>query len=168
MKVRHLCSMLILTILVLPPLRAADPVPPVRATDKAEEKPATPAPPAPSPDLAITRFSMSTDKPDRQNTVLHIRVENIGTAPSTHTGVIVDCRLPDKENQHCPGSAPPPRFPLPALATGEGRNFTVPLRRFLSSQGVKNRYEFRARVDTGARIQDSNRFNNFKKFEIVY
>lgn len=168
MKVRHLCAFLALTMLVLPPLRAADPAAPARATDKAGEKPSSPAPPAKLPDLAITRFSMSTDKPDRHKTVLHIRVENIGTAPSIRTGVIVDCRLPDKENRHCPGSTPPPRFPLPALGIGQGSDFKLPLRRFLPPAGEKERLELRARVDTGVRSQDSNRFNNFKKFEIVY
>jgi len=168
MKVQYLYACLLLAIPVTHTLHAADPAPSTRATDKAGEKPAPTVPAAKLPDLTVTKFVMNTEKLDRNKTILLIRVENIGTAPSARTGVIVDCRLPDKENQHCPGTTPPPRFHLPALAIGEGRNFTVPLRHLLPHAGKKDRHELRARVDTGVRIQDGNRYNNFRKLEIVY
>ncbi len=166
MKVRHRYVLLLLALIVTHPLPAADPS--TRAADKAGEKTSPSAPAAKLPDLAVTKFVMNTDKLDRHKTILLIRVENIGTAPSARTGVIVDCRLPDKENRHCSGTTPPPRFHLPALAIGDGRNFTIPIRKLLPNAGKNARHEFRARVDTGVRVQDSNRYNNFKKIEIVY
>lgn len=168
MIARQLFVLLVLSVASPILAVAADKTPAGPAADKAGEKSAPAAPPAKLPDLAITKFAMSTEKPDRNKTVLLIRVENIGTAPSTRTGVIVDCRLPDKENRHCHGSMPPPRFHLEPLAIGQGRDFKLPLKRFLQIVGNQERHELRARVDTGVRIQDSNRFNNFKKFEIIY
>ena len=168
MKVRHLYAFLLLAMSATHALHAADPASSARGTDKAGEKPATTLPAAKLPDLAVTKFAMNTDKVDRQTTILLIRMENIGPAPSARTGVIIDCRLPDKENRHCPGSTPPPRFHLPPLAVGHGSDFKLPLRRFLSPAGNKDRHELRAGVDTGTRIPDGNRFNNFKKLEIVY
>src|SRR3989344_663121 len=159
MKVHHRCTLLLLAMFVTHPLPAAD---------KAGEKSSPTAPAAKLPDLAVTKFVMNTEKLERNKTILLIRVENIGTAPSARTGVIVDCRLPDKENRHCPGTTPPPRFHLPALAIGDGRNFTIPIRKLLPNTGKNDRHELRARVDTGVRIQDGNRYNNFRKLEIVY
>lgn len=150
------------------PLYAADPAPAAKTAEKTAEKSPDAGPAIKLPDLAVTKFAMSTEKVDRNRTILLIRVENIGAVPSARTGVIVDCRLPDKDNQHCPGTTPPPRFHLPALAVGAGRDFTLPLRHLLPQIGKKDRHELRARVDTGVRIQDSNRYNNFKKLEIVY
>ncbi len=149
-------------------LYAADPAPAAKSAVKTGEKPPDPGPAIKLPDLAVTKFAMSTEKVDRNRTILLIRVENIGAVSSARTGLIVDCRLPDKDNQHCLGTAPPPRFHLPALAVGEGRDFTLPLRHLLPQVGKNDRHELRARVDTGVRIQDSNRYNNFKKLEIVY
>lgn len=166
MKVRHRYALLLLALIVTHPLPAADPS--TRAADKVGEKAPPPAPAAKLPDLAVTKFAMNTEKLERNKTILLIRVENIGTAPSARTGLIVDCRLPDKEFRHCPGTTPPPRFPLPTLAIGDGRNFTIPIRKLLPNAGKNDRHELRARVDTGVRVQDSNRFNNFKKLEIVY
>ena len=168
MKARHLCAFLLLVIPATPALYAADPAPVAKTAVKTGEKPPDPGPAIKLPDLAVTKFTMNTEKVDRNRTILHIRVENIGAVPSARTGLIVDCRLPDKNNQHCLGNTPPPRFHLPALAVGGGRNFTVPLRRLLPQIGKKDRHELRARVDTGVRVQDSNRYNNFRKLEIIY
>ena len=165
MKNRGLSALVLLTVLYgIPALYAADPAP----AGKSGEKSPDPGPTIKLPDLAVMKFAMSTEKIDRHKTILLVRIQNIGAAPSGRTGLIVDCRLPDQENKHCPGTSPPPRFHLPALAVGEARDFTVPLGRFLPRVGKKDRHELRARVDTGVRIQDSNRYNNFKKLEVVY
>lgn len=166
MMVRSLYTLVLLAAVATCTVRAADPSPSGRATNKVSEK--TPPPAARLPDLAVTKFAMNTDKVNHHKTNLLIRIENIGTAPSARTGVIVDCRLPDRENRQCRGASPPPRFPLPALAAGAGHNLSVPLRRFLPAAGKQTRHELYVRVDTGARIPDSNRFNNVKKLEIVY
>jgi hypothetical protein len=153
----------LLTVTASPWLHAAEPAPPAPPAGKTDEKPAVKL-----PDLAVTRFALSTGGVDRARSQLLMRIENIGNAPSARTGVIVDCRLPDKENRHCPGTTPPPRFHLPPLPVGDGRDFSLPLSRFLPAAARKERYELRARIDTGARIQESNRYNNFRKLDVVY
>jgi len=164
-KLRFVPWPLILLLLTPALSLAAGPAP--AATGPKEAPADTPA--VFLPDLAVISLTLSTPQIDRARTVLVVRIQNIGNAASGRTGLIVDCYQLGEEKQPCLGTNPPPLFRVPALPVGAARDYRVPLSRFLPRIGKKNqRYEIRARVDTGIRIQESNRYNNSRKLELTY
>lgn len=123
-------------------------------------EPTTPPAP-PRADLAVTDLSLSSAAIDPRKTKIYIRVRNVGERPADSTGLLVSCVIAtEPKRRPCPGSNPPARFHVPALAVNAERRFELPARRFLLPAGQSGAYEIIAKLDSRGRVVENNEYNN--------
>lgn len=132
-----------------------------RAIEEPPTRETTAAPAPPRADLAVTELSLSGATIDPRNSKVYVRVRNVGQRPADSTGLLVSCVIVvEPKRRLCPGSNPPVRFYVPALAVNAERRFEVPVRRFLLPSGQSGSYEITAKLDSRGRVVENNEYNN--------
>jgi hypothetical protein len=137
------------------------------------EAPAAEPPKTPPPkraDLAVESVTLSNVPINRRVTKIRVQVRNVGELTAKSTGLIVECFLleGEKKRRPCPGSNPPARLYVPSLPVNAGRNFEVPLSRFLLPAGQSGHYEIKALLDTRGKVLENNEYNNSKVLRFQY